>query len=43
VQRVGEEGLLVGVFDDFAEIHDRDAVADVLDAGRRTGLVKDPA
>ena len=30
MQRVGEEGLLIRVFDDLAEIHDRDAVADVL-------------
>jgi hypothetical protein len=31
VQRVGEERPFVGVFDDLAEIHHRDAVADVLD------------
>jgi hypothetical protein len=31
VQRVGEQGLLVGVFDNLAEIHDGDAMADVLD------------
>jgi hypothetical protein len=29
--RLSGARLLVGVFDDFAEIHDRDAVADVLD------------
>ena len=31
MERVGEERLLVGVFDDLAEIHDGYAVADVLD------------
>ena len=31
MQRRGEQRLLVGVFDDAAEIHHRDAVADVLD------------
>ena len=33
VLRPGEEIGLVGEFDDLAEIHDRDATADVLDHG----------
>jgi hypothetical protein len=31
VLRAGEEGALVGELDNLAEIHDRDAVADMLD------------
>ena len=33
MQGAREQRLLVGVFDDLAEIHDRDAVTDVLDHG----------
>src|SRR5712671_3082024 len=35
--RAGEEGSLVGDLDDLAEIHDGDAVADVLDDGEVVG------
>jgi hypothetical protein len=31
VLRAGEDGALLGDLDDLAQIHDRDAVADVLD------------
>jgi len=37
VLRAGEEGALVGELDDLAEIHDRDAVADVLDHRKVVG------
>ncbi len=37
VQRREEERFLVGVFDDLAEIHHGDAVADVLDDGQIVG------
>jgi hypothetical protein len=33
MQRIAEERLLVGVLDNASEVHDRDAVADVLDHG----------
>ena len=37
MQRAREQRLLVGVFDDFTEIHHRDAVTDVLDNGEIVG------
>jgi len=37
VLRVGKQGFLVGVFDDFAQIHHRDAMADVFDHGQIMG------
>ena len=37
MQRPREQGLLVSIFDDLTEVHDRNAVTDVLDHGKIVG------